>query len=162
MNQGMKKSIRVGYSFGLTSGITTTLGLIIGLAAGTQSRIAVIGGIITISLADSLSEGFGMHISEEAEEKHSKKEIWESSGATFFSKFIIALTFLIPVYFFNLSIAVILSIIWGLCMITLLSYTIGKKTSAPIWKPIDEHITIAVIVIIITHFVGIGVPLFFS
>lgn len=157
----MKKAIRVGYSFGLTSGVTTTLGLIIGLAAGTQSRIAVIGGIITISLADSLSEGFGMHISEEAEEKHSQKEIWESSGATFFSKFLIALSFLIPVYFFDLSIAVMLSIIWGLCMITLLSYTIGRKTSASTWKPIGEHITIAVMVIIVTHFVGLGISLLF-
>lgn len=153
----MKQSIRTGYSFGLTSGVTTTLGLIIGLAAGTQSRIAVIGGILTISIADSLSEGFGMHISEEAEDKHSQKEIWESTAATFFSKLIIALSFLLPVSFFPLSLAVIVSIIWGLCLITILSYTIGKKTLTPIWKPISEHIGIAVIVIIMTHVVGLGV-----
>ena len=35
-----------GLSFGLTSGVITTLGLMVGLRSGTGSRIAVIGGIV--------------------------------------------------------------------------------------------------------------------
>ncbi len=39
----MKHSIKTGVSFGLTSGIITTLGLMVGLNSSTHSRIAVIG-----------------------------------------------------------------------------------------------------------------------
>lgn len=156
----MKRSIITGYSFGLTSGITTTLGLVVGLATGTRSRIAVIGGIITIAVADALSEGFSMHVSEEAEE-HSNEEVWESAFATFFSKFTLALTFLVPVYFFDLTTAVIISSIWGLSMITLLSYKIAQITKVRPWKPIFEHIILAVMVIIITYIVGVGISSIF-
>ena len=89
----MKLSLRKGFSFGLTSGIITTLGLMIGLNAGTHSRLAVIGGILVIAIADALSDAFGMHISEEAEAKHTQKSIWESTFATLFSKFFFALSF---------------------------------------------------------------------
>ncbi len=71
----MKHSFKVGFSFGLTSGIITTLGLMIGLYSGTNSQLVVIGGILTIAIADSMSDALGIHISEESENTHSSKEI---------------------------------------------------------------------------------------
>jgi hypothetical protein len=44
----MKRSLKTGLSFGLPSGVITTLGLMIGLRAGTHSRRAVTGGIVPI------------------------------------------------------------------------------------------------------------------
>ncbi len=41
----MKHSKKIGMSFGLNSGIITTLGLMIGLNSGTNSKLVVIGGI---------------------------------------------------------------------------------------------------------------------
>jgi vacuolar iron transporter family protein len=55
----------MGLSFGLTSGVITTLGLIVGLHAGTHSRAAVLGGIFTIAIADSLFDALGIHLAEE-------------------------------------------------------------------------------------------------
>ena len=63
----MEHSFRVGMSFGLTSGIITTLGLIVGLHSGTHSKLAVIGGILTIAMADAFSDALGIHVSEESE-----------------------------------------------------------------------------------------------
>ena len=71
----MKHSIKTGFSFGLTSGIITTLGLMVGLQSGTHSQLAVIGGILTIAVADAFSDALGIHIAEESENKHSSKEI---------------------------------------------------------------------------------------
>ena len=51
----MKQSLKTGFSFGLMSGVITPLGLMVGLNAGTHSRLAVIGGIVTIAVADALS-----------------------------------------------------------------------------------------------------------
>jgi len=60
----MKESIKTGISFGLASGVITTLGLMTGLNAGTKSELAVIGGILVIAIADALSDSVGIHISE--------------------------------------------------------------------------------------------------
>ncbi|MGD9276241.1 MAG: hypothetical protein PVJ67_03650 [Candidatus Pacearchaeota archaeon] len=150
----MKASIKKGFSFGLTSGITTTLGLIIGLYSSTQSRFVVIAGILVIAIADSLSDAVGIHISEEGEKKNSIKEIWEATLATFFSKFVFALSFIFFILFFELGLAVILSIVWGLSLIIILSFYISKSRGQSSINAIFEHLGIAIFVIIVTYFVG--------
>ena len=108
----LNHSLKIGFSFGLTSGIITTLGLMVGLHSGTHSKLAVIGGVLTIAIADSFSDAMGIHISEESENKHTTREIWESTIATFASKFVFALSFIIPVLLLKeLSTAVIVSVI---------------------------------------------------
>jgi hypothetical protein len=56
----MKDSIRTGISFGLTSVVITTLGLMVGLHAGTHSKIVVLAGILTIAIADAFSDALGI------------------------------------------------------------------------------------------------------
>ncbi|MCW3976245.1 MAG: hypothetical protein NWE86_08425 [Candidatus Bathyarchaeota archaeon] len=145
---------KVGFSFGVTSGIITTLGLMVGLHSGTQSKFVVIGGILIIAIADAFSDAFGIHVSEESENKHDSKEIWASTIYTFLSKFLFALSFIIPVIFLDLTIAIVLSVIWGLLVLSILSLNIAKEQRKKPWKVILEHLTITLLVIIITHFVG--------
>lgn len=153
----MKVSAKKGIGFGLTSGIITTLGLIVGLNSGTHSKIVVLGGILIIAIADALSDSMGIHMSEEFGGKHKTKEIWEATGYTFISKLIFALTFVIPVLLFTLSTAVIISVIWGLLLISIFSYIIAKQEKAKPYKIISEHILIAIVVILVTNYLGIFV-----
>lgn len=150
----MKHSLKTGFSFGITSGIITTLGLIVGLHSGTHSKLVIIGGILTIAIADAFSDALGIHISEESENRHTTKEIWQSTFSTLFSKFIFAMTFVIPILLFRLPIAVIISMVWGLSLLGLFSFYIAKEQRAKAWKVILEHEFIAIIVIVLTHFVG--------
>jgi VIT1/CCC1 family predicted Fe2+/Mn2+ transporter len=150
----MRLSIRKGLSFGLTSGIITTLGLIVGLHSGTQSDIVIIGGILVIAIADAMSDALGIHVSVESENKYSAKEVWESTIATFLSKFVFALTFIIPVLFLQLSTAIIICVIWGLSLIAIFSYYVAKQQNIKPYRVILEHLLIAIIVIVITHYVG--------
>ena len=150
----LKHSLKVGFSFGLTSGIITTLGLMVGLNAGTGSKVAVIGGILTIAIADAFSDALGIHISEESEGRHTHKQIWVSTLSTFFSKLIFALTFIIPVLLFKLSTAVVISVGWGLTALAVFSYKIAVEQKEAAWKVILEHLGIAVLVIILTYYVG--------
>lgn len=146
----------------MTSGVITTLGLMVGLHSGTRSKLAVLGGIITIAVADAFSDALGIHISEESENTHTKREIWISTGATFLSKFFFALSFVIPVVLFKLSTAIFISIIWGMSILTILSYKIARSQDARPWNVIAEHLLIAVIVIFITHFIGDLISTFFK
>jgi len=150
----MKRSLKVGFSFGVTSGIITTLGLMVGLAFSTELKLAVIGGIITIAIADAFSDALGMHVSQESENRHPTKEIWESTLATFLTKFFVALSFVVPVLMLDLHTAVYIGIGWGLLLLSILSYNIARKQKIPAWKAIGEHLVIAIAVIIIAAFVG--------
>ncbi len=151
----MKKSIRKGFGFGLTSGIITTLGLMVGLSAGTHSKKVVLGGILLIAIADALSDALGMHISEEAESKQNTvKQIWASTLSTVSSKFIFALSFAIPILLFSLQTAILVSIVWGLLLLTTFSYIVAKGRKEKPFNAIFEHILIAILVVIITYFVG--------
>lgn len=150
----MKLSIIKGFSFGLTSGIITTLGLMVGLNSGTGSKLVVISGIVIIAISDALSDAFGMHISEESENRHTAKEVWEATVTTFLAKFFFALTFIVPVALLPLGPAVIANIIWGLFLIALFSWLIAKTGKNQPVKVIAEHLIIAVIVIIVTNFIG--------
>jgi vacuolar iron transporter family protein len=150
----MKLSYIKGISFGLTSGIITTLGMMIGLHAGTHSKLAVLGGILTIAIADAFSDALGMHISEESENVHSNREVWESTFATFIAKLVFALTFVVPVISLQLQNAMIASVIWGLLILGIISFWMAKEQKAPAWHVIGEHWGITLLVVFITHFVG--------
>lgn len=150
----MRTSHTKGFSFGLTSGIITTLGLIVGLDSTTHSTLVVIGGILIIAIADACSDALGMHISQESTGTHTEKQVWESTISTFLAKFAFAMTFIFPVLFLPLSTAVIVSIIWGLGLISVFSFYMAKKQNSNPWSVVGEHLLIAVLVIIATHFVG--------
>lgn len=150
----MKDSLRTGISFGLTSAVITTLGLMVGLHSGTHSKIVVLAGILTIAIADAFSDALGIHVSEEAENRHTTRQIWTATVATFLAKFLFAMTFVIPVILFTLSIAIVISLIWGLSILSLLSCIIAKTQSEPPWKIAGEHLMIAIVVISITHWIG--------
>jgi len=151
----MRRAFRVGFSFGLPSGIVTTLGIMVGLNSITQSRLVVIGGILTIALADSFSDAMGIHFSQESENSISHKEVWKSTFYTLLSKFIFSSMFIIPVLIFDLTIAIIISVIIGLYLIFLISLIIARDRNDNPVKVISEHIAITLFVIFITNYVGI-------
>lgn len=158
----MKNSIKKGFSFGLASGIITTLGLMVGLYATTHSETVVIGGILTIAIADALSDAMGMHISEESDHKNSRKEVWESTIATFLAKLVFASLFIIPVLLLELDIAILISIIWGGLVIGIISYFLARDNNERPWHVIFEHLMITVVVIVSTHLVGDAINALFN
>jgi len=147
-------------SFGLTSGVITTLGLMVGLNSGTHSRPIVIGGILTIAIADAMSDALGIHVSEESKNSSPASQIWEATVATFLAKFVIALTFAVPVLIAPLDQAVLISVIWGLLLLAGLSFFIARAQGIASWKVIGEHLVIALCVVALTHAVGDWVRLY--
>ncbi|MBN1863358.1 MAG: hypothetical protein JW808_00505 [Victivallales bacterium] len=150
----MLKSLTTGLTFGITSAVITTLGLMTGLHSGTHSRVAVLGGILAIAIADSFSDALGIHISEEAEDVHTPGQIWTATVSTFLTKLVFALLFAIPVFLLPLENAVIVCLCWGLTLLGVLSYVIARKQKRNPFPIICEHILIALVVIFLSHVVG--------
>ncbi len=150
----MKETLLKGVGFGLTSGVITTLGIIVGLHAGTHSKLAVLAGMVVLAIADALSDAIGIHISEEAEGEHATKEIWEATLFTFSSKLAFSLTFVPLIVFLELSTAILASVVWGLFLIVIVSYFTAKLQNKNIHRTIAEHLLVTIIVIIIAHYTG--------
>ena len=150
----MKDTIKKGFSYGLTSGVITTLGLMVGLNASTHSRLVVLGGVLTIAVADALSDALGIHVSVEAENKYTHKEVWESTFSAFLTKLIFALTFVVPILLFELSTAIIVSIVWGMLLLGIFNYKLARDRKSSPWKVIFEHLFLTIIVIILTYYLG--------
>lgn len=159
-NTYMKESLRTGIAFGLTSAVITTLGLMVGLHSGTGSKMVVLGGVLTIAIADAFSDALGIHVSEESENVHTTREIWGATVATFMAKFTFALTFTLPLLLLPLLKAIVISLVWGLSVLAVLSYAMAKAQGERPWKVVGEHVLIAIVVIAVTHWIGDRVAAF--
>jgi len=141
------------FSFGATAAIITNLSLITGLRTGIHAKISIIGSMLVIALADNISDSVGIHIYQESECLDTK-EIWLSTFTNFLTRILVSLTFIMLVLILPINAAVISSIIWGLLLLTWMSYKIAKDRHINPYLVIFEHLTIAIIVIIASNFVG--------
>ena len=146
--------MKVGMGFGLASATITTLGLMMGLESSTGSRIAVLGGILTIAIADACSDALGVHIAKESEGNFTHHEVWQATFATFFFKAVFAGTFLIPVILLPLKMALVASIIWGVIILFFQSFMLARSENKKIWPIVSEHLMIAAVVVVSTHYLG--------
>jgi len=157
----INRSTQIGLYFGLTSATITTLGLMVGLYSSTSSKLVVLGGIITIAIADACSDALGIHISEESQNDN-QKGVWLATLFTFLSKFLFALTFLIPVVLLPLNWAVLVGIGWGALALIFLSWRMAKDNHNKPWITIVEHLSIAILVVIITYLTGEFIAKYFN
>jgi VIT1/CCC1 family predicted Fe2+/Mn2+ transporter len=158
----MKSAYRAGFNFGLSSGIITTIGLMVGLYSSTNSRLVVIGGILTIAIADALSDALGIHMASESLHKYSIKKIWEATYSTFIYKFIFSSIFIIPILLLKLIHAVIISLLIGIYLIFANSLIMARQQNRIAWKVISTHLLLTLGVIVITYCIGISISIFFS
>lgn len=147
-------TIKTGLGFGLASGVITTLGLMIGLFASTNSRGVVLSGILTIAIADSSSDAVGIHFAEESKGKISNRDVWFSTLFTFLSKLIVTLSFLPVIFTLSLNMAIIINMIWGFFLLSAFSYKMAVHQKNSPYKVIFEHIFIALVVVITTYYAG--------
>ncbi len=150
----MKRSLKIGFSFGFPAGAIVAMGVMVGLYSTSLSKLVVIGGLLNLALADALGDAIGIHTSQESEVKRTFIEIWESTLSAWFGKFIFPIIFIIPVLLFELPIAVMISVILGLSALAFLSFFIAKNRGAKPWHAITEHLIAALIAIALTYYVG--------
>jgi len=147
-------SLRTGISFGLASGVITTLGVMIGLYFGTFSRGIVLAGILTVAISDAFSDGMGIHFAEETEGVHTTKEIWISTIATFFSKFIVSMTFFFFILLLPIKIALVWNTVWSFLLVGFFTYYICKKQNRKPLNAISEHFILMIVVMFVTYYFG--------
>lgn len=148
---------RTGLFFGATSGVITTIGLIVGLNSGTKSVIAVLGGILVIAVADAMSDALGIHLAEEADPNTTHGHVWSATIMTFLTKFVFSISFTVPLLLLPLATAVLVSVAWAMLVIVVLSYFLARSQGESPLAIIAEHVGIAMLVVIFSHYIGVWV-----
>lgn len=149
-----KTPILKGVSFGAVTSLITALGSVIGIYAGTGSKPIILGGLLSIAIADSLADAFGIQLSEESDKKKTLKSTWISTFATFVSKFSVAALIALPVILFNLATAIVFTIILGSIILIALDFLIAHQRHTPFWKLLARHGSIAVGIVFLTYILG--------
>ena len=147
-------SLLQGISFGFITGITTTLGVIIGMYSNTKSHKLVILSVLLLAISDGLADSYGMYTSLK---KESKKDIYSAlikSTYLFISKVMISCILILPFILMTYSkknIPAIISITMAVFGILLLSWI--ETLSKPLSKPFHYFITQSLLHVAILTFI---------
>jgi vacuolar iron transporter family protein len=144
------------FSFGATSAIVTSLAFIVGLSKGVNPKFYIIGSLLVIAIADNISDSLGIHIYQESELKKSKI-VNMSTFTNFLTRFSLIVTFILLVYFLPMNYAIITSLVWGVSLLSVMSYKIARKQRANPYVAIIEHVAVSLIVIAISNFLSVWI-----
>ncbi|HUI90160.1 MAG TPA: hypothetical protein VLX61_15685 [Anaerolineales bacterium] len=141
------------YIFGGSAAIITEVSLIVGLGAARASKGAILGGLLTIALADNISDSLGIHMYKESEGCEKRLSLL-ATILNFLSRLVICLSFVAIVLLFPISQAITVGIVWGLLLLTFISYLITKSNHESSISEIIRHVLVAIIVILLSRYVG--------
>jgi vacuolar iron transporter family protein len=141
------------FIFGATTAVITNMGLVTGLFFSPNAKMNIIGSILVIALADNISDSLGIHIFQEAE-KLKIKEVWLSTLSNFLTRFLVSMVFVVTIVFVPMRQAVVGLIVLGMVLLAVISYFVARSQNRNPIVAITEHIGIAVIVILASHWIG--------
>jgi len=142
------------FSYGITSSVVTSLALIVGLNEITNPKMSIIGALLLIALADNISDSLGIHIYRESAYSKAKNNIKVYTFSNFLTRLSITLLFVLLIMFLPIQYAILSSIVLGLSLLSVLSYLIAVNQKTNPYLQIFQHVGIAIVVLITSHFVG--------
>ena len=141
------------YVLGSSAAIITNVSLIVGLGSARAGKGPILGGLLTIALADNISDSLGIQMYKESEGFGEKL----SSLATvlnFLSRLLVSLSFVAIVLILPTSQAIIVGILWALLLLNFVSYLITRRNRENSILEIAKHVLVALIVIALSRWVG--------
>jgi predicted adenylyl cyclase CyaB len=139
---------RVGeFTFGITSGVLTTIGVLVGVNSATSSRLSVIAAVAAIAVADSCSDAFGMYMVKVSERGSSANQALRFAFGTLVGKAVLPLTFIVPLLVLPLSAAVWVDLGWGAVMLALLSAEQAVVEQRSVARRIIRNLGLALVII---------------
>jgi vacuolar iron transporter family protein len=141
------------FIFGATTAVITNMGLITGLFFIPNAKMTIIGSILVIALADNISDSLGIHIFQEAE-KLKIKEVWLSTLTNFLTRFLVSMVFVLVISLMPIEEAVVGLVVLGMALLAVISFFVARSQNRNPLFAIAEHIGIAILVILASHWIG--------
>jgi VIT1/CCC1 family predicted Fe2+/Mn2+ transporter len=141
------------FTFGGTSAIVTSMGLVIGLQSATASETTIISGLLIVAVADNISDSLSIHMYQEAEKLEPHAAL-KTTLMNFLARFLIALSFVVIVMAFSTPYAAMVAMGWGFVLLAGLSYLLARVRGASPLNEVGKHIGIAILVIATSRLIG--------
>ncbi len=142
------------FSFGATSAIITSLALIAGLGTASNNKLGIIGALLVIAVADNIADSLGIHVYRESQGITLQSKIKFYTITNFIARLAITLIFISFIILLQMNYAIILSVAFGLIILSAMSYFIAISQKEDPLMEILKHAGLAVIVLAISLFVG--------
>jgi adenylate cyclase class IV len=141
-------------AFGITSGILTTLGVLVGVKSATEARLSVIASVAAIAVADSCSDAFGMYMAKVSQRGVAPREALRHALATFAGKAFLPITFVVPLLALPLNAAIAVDLAWGALALALLSAEQAVVEQRSIARRIARNLAVAAVIVVNTWLIG--------
>lgn len=141
------------FSFGATAAIVTSIGLIVGFDAATASKATILSGLLVVAIADNLTDSLSIHIYQESERLEPRAS-FHATLTNFAARLGLSLSFVFLMAILPLHIAVVVSILWGLMLLTGLSYVVAQTRKLPVMREIAKHLAVALLVMASSKMIG--------
>jgi predicted adenylyl cyclase CyaB len=147
-------------AFGITSGILTTVGILVGVFWATASQLSVVAAIVSVAVADSCSDAFGMYMARVSERGTPRRLALRHALATLAGKAFLPLTFLVPLLALPLDAAVWVDLGWGALALALLSAEQAVVDQQSITRRIARNLGLALLITVNSMLAGLLVARF--
>jgi len=146
-------------SFGGTSAIVTSIGLIVGFGAAGTPRPTVITALLIFALADNLTDALSIHIYQESERLEERRAFAATVG-NFAARLAICGTFLFLITMLPGRYAVGASLTWGVLLLTGLTWLVARSRGANALLEVCKHLAVALAVIAASRIIGTAITAF--
>jgi VIT1/CCC1 family predicted Fe2+/Mn2+ transporter len=140
-------------SFGGPAAIVTSMGLIVGLNAAAEGKAPIVGSLMILALADNLTDSLSIHMYQESEQLSEREALW-TTVANFFTRLVVALTFIAMILYLPSPMAIYLAVAWGLFLLSGLTFLLARERRGDPMSEIWKHCAIAVLVIALSRAAG--------
>jgi hypothetical protein len=141
------------FSFGSTSAIVTSMGVIIGLGAATARTATIVSSLLIFAVADNISDSLSIHMYQEAE-KLDERSAFRATLTNFVARLLITLSFVMIAILLAYPYAGIVALVWGFLLLTGLSYALAMERRVSPVAEIGKHLGVAVLVIAASRVIG--------
>ncbi|HTY08164.1 MAG TPA: hypothetical protein VMF29_03275 [Candidatus Edwardsbacteria bacterium] len=148
------------YIFGSTAAIITNISLIVGLETARSGKGPILGGLLTIALADNISDSLGIHMYKETEGATARLTVL-ATVLNFTARLLISLSFIAIVLLCSAPRAVPAAVVWGLVLIAGGSFWIARRNRENVLVETVKHLLVALVVILLSHAVGHLIAVYF-
>ena len=145
------------YIYGSTAAIITDISLIVGMGSAGTSKGPILCGLLTIALADNISDSLSIQMYQEADGVV-KRLSWQTTALNFLARVLVCLSFAAVVLIFSVAHAIPVAVVWGILLVVLLSYwgtARARMDNRSRALQIGKYLLIAVAVMVASRYVGI-------
>jgi VIT1/CCC1 family predicted Fe2+/Mn2+ transporter len=141
------------FSFGSTSAIVTSVGLIVGFGAASMSRAALVSSLLIVALADNVSDSLSIHVYQESEQLEGRAA-FRATLTNFATRVVVAASFVALVVGLPAALLPAASLAWGAVLLAWLTYALARSRGVRPLGEIIKHILVAATVVLLSRGIG--------